>query len=214
MTVTTWEGTEGNAGESHRLRRHPIARARQAEHQAVTMLTPFAWGACGLALPTYPGMRVMMGFRQGAGTEPFVLGSTWGAGPRMQPQAGDWWLCLPRGAATADLAPGDRGDHEPGPDAPATHDLIDAAGNRVIQVGKLTLRIGPDDNAKAGTRPTAESAAFAIRHADGKAEVTVDQNGVITLKGERIRLDAGSNGTVEINARDVNISVGNRVNVT
>ncbi|MFT8245003.1 hypothetical protein [Roseomonas sp. BN140053] len=214
MTLTAWEGTSGFAGESHTLRRHPPARARASEHRAVTTLTPFAWGACGLALPRYPGMRVMLGFRNGLATEPYEFGATWGPGARMTPQAGDWWLCLPRNAPAAALPPTDTADHEPGPDTPATHDLIDAAGNRVIQVGKLTLRIGPDADAKAGTRPASESAAFSLRHADGKAEITMDANGAITIRGERISLDAGSNGTVSINARDVDVSVANRMNVT
>jgi hypothetical protein len=142
------------------------------------------------------------------------MGATWGPGARMQPQPGDWWLCLPRGASTAALGPGDRAEHTPGPDQAAVHDLTDAAGNRVIQVDKLTLRIGPDSNAKAGTRPTHGSTAFTLCHADGKAEITMDQNGVITLRGESINIDAGNNGTVAIKARDVNINVQNRVNVT
>ncbi len=214
MTLTTWEGTAGNPAENQALRRHPIARARAAEQRGVAVLTPFAWGACGLAMPRYPGMRVMLGYRNGSATECFEIGATWGPGARMQPQPGDWWLCLPRGASTAALAPGDRADHTPGPDQAAVHDLTDAAGARVIQVDKLTLRIGADSNAKAGTRPAHGNKAFTLSHADGKAEITMDQNGVITLKGERINIDAGSNGTVAITAKDVNINVQNRVNVT
>lgn len=214
QTVTVWEGTMGNAGEANTMRRHAIARNRPVERRAVASLTPFAWGACGLALPRYPGMRVAIGFRNGNPADPFEMGATWGPGTRMEPQPGDWWLCLPRNASTAALAPSDTQNHEPGTETPATHDLTDAAGNRVIQVGKLTLRIGPDENAKAGTRPEVATAAFCLRHADGQAEITMDQNGVIIIKGKAITLDAGATGTVEIKAKDVNIVVQQRVSVT
>ncbi|WP_207537833.1 hypothetical protein [Sabulicella rubraurantiaca] len=215
MTLKTWEGTTGNAGESNTLRRHPIARGdRAVQREAVASLSPFAWGACGLALPRYPGMRVMLGYRNGNHADPFEMGATWGPGQRMNPRPGDWWLCLPRDASTSALENGDMQGHEPGPDAKATHDLIDAAGNRVIQVGKLTLRIGQDDNAKAGTRPTSHGAAFAICHSDTKAVISMDQDGVITITGKNITLDAGTDGKVSIKAKDVDISVQNRVSVT
>ena len=104
-------------------------------------MTPFAWGRCGLVLPRYPGTRVALLHRAG---RPRTRSTSARCGSRARAadaKPGDWWLILPAGSAAAGraaLAPDSSPEHA----GAATNDLIDADGNRVIEVGELTVRVG------------------------------------------------------------------------
>jgi hypothetical protein len=83
--------------------------------------------------------------------------------------------------------------------------LIDADGNRVIEVGALSVRVGKSNLTKAGSRPDAPGEdSITIEHR-GRKVLTVDKNGNITL-------DAGSNN-ITLKAANVNIEVSGAVNV-
>lgn len=210
QTVTFWEGVDGAPGQANAGRRLPIRRTEPWERRGAATVTPFAWGACGLAVPRYPGMRVVVGYRGGRAEDPFDLGATWGPGERMQAQPGDWWLKLPVDQPTADLT--DAQEHVP--TGKATNDLTDAAGTRVIEVGRLTIRVGTPLKDVAA-RPQANTQhTVSIEHTDGKASISIDQNGVITLKGTTINIDAGSDGTVSINAKSVAVTVAQQMTVS
>jgi hypothetical protein len=213
QTVTLWEGTAGTAGQANAARRDPIARATPAERRAVATVTPFAWGQTGLVVPRYPGMRVAVAYRNGRPEDPMEMGALWGDTQRMQAQLGDWWLCLPVDEPTKALDNADTSAHLPS--GKTTHDLIDAAGTRVIQVGRLTIKVGKDQLPTVGTRPTEVTGpAVTIEHADGKAGITIDQGGKITLHGSDIQIDAGSDGKVSITAKTVDVSVGDKMKVS
>lgn len=208
QTVTVWEGTGAAGVHAHQSRRLPINRDLPYERRGCGTVTPFAWGQCGLAVPRYPGMRVMVGFVNGAAKDPIDLGATWGPDQRMESQPGDWWLKLPVDQSTEALS--DTADHLPS--GQVVNDLTDKDGTRVIEVGKLTIRVGemPDIGARPEHRVPA---AVSIEHTDGKARITLDQDGAITIAGATISIDAGRDGTVSITAKDVNVSVANRMSV-
>ena len=134
----------------------------------VPYATPFAWGRCGLVLPRYPGTRVAAAFRNGDADDPIDVGALWESGQGPESEPGDWWLILP-----GDVPRRRRGQHAGRRAAPpehtgkATNDLIDADGNRVIEVGGLTVRVGRTP-AAAGQRPAAATSRLSpIEHADG-----------------------------------------------
>lgn len=209
QTVTVWEGTGPDTGQANPSRRLPVERAHPIERRGVATVTPFAWGACGLAVPRYPGMRVVLNYGRGRAADPLDFGALWGPGERMQAEPGDWWLKLPVDQPTAALA--DTADHLPS--GKVVNDLTDAAGVRVIEVGKLTIRVGTPLG-DVGDRPKHTAAqAVSIEHADGKASITIDQDGAITLTGKTITIDA-PDGTVSINAKDVNVSVSHQMQVS
>jgi hypothetical protein len=213
QTVTLWEGTQGAAGQANSARRDPISRASPSERRGVATVSPFAWGQTGLVVPRYPGMRVAIAYRNGRPEDPLEIGAFWGEDARMQAQPGDWWLCLPVDAPTAALEATDTSAHLPS--GKTVHDLTDAAGTRVIQVGRLTIRVGKDQLPDAGKRPEeAPGPAVTIEHADGKAGITIDAEGKITLHGKNISIDAGSDGTVSISANAVNVSVTDKMSVS
>jgi hypothetical protein len=213
QTVTLWEGTVAGNGDANAARRLAIRRSQPIERRGVATVTPFAWGQCGLIVPRYPGMRVAITYRNGKPEDPIEIGALWGDGARMkQTKPGDWWLCLPVDAPTAALGNSDTAAHEPS--GQTTHDLIDAGGTRVIQTGKLTIRVGKPQLPKVGDRPAASAAAVSIEHADGKASISIDADGAISIKGTNIAIDAGSSGSVTINAKTVDVTVSEKMTVS
>ena len=101
------------------------------------------------------------------------------------------------------------------PSGKATNDLIDADGSRVIEVGRLTVRVSPTTLSAPGTRPTPP--------ADSKQHVTIEhENGsrlVISENGD-IRIDAKGNltltatKTVTIDADAVKVTVKKTMDVS
>lgn len=208
QTVTVWEGTGEGTAQPNPSRRLPIRRTDPAERRGVATITPFAWGACGLSVPRYPGMRVMLGYGGGRPQDPVDLGALWGPGARMDAEPGDWFLKLPVDQPTAAIT--DTQDHLPS--GKAVNDLTTAAGVRVIEVGKLTIRVGtplPDLTARPAHKA---SETVSIEHADGKASITIDQDGKITLTGNTIALKAAG-GTISLEAKTVAVSVSENMTV-
>lgn len=200
LTSVVLEGlappTDGNsAGASRRL---DLDRGSPLTRQQVPYLSPFALGPFGLVVPRLPGMRVLMAYRGGNPNDPVDLGSFRAAADQVpaDAQSGDWWLILPALGAMGD-APGES-DPVPAPGTAATDDLIDNEGNRVIEVGSLTVRVGPGALNNAGTRPEMSTKnGVTIEHADGGSKITMAQDGSITITAKgKLTLDAA---TVEVN---------------
>ena len=214
QTETVWEGAAGGDGRANGARRLPIRRDPPSPLNGVAYLTPFAWGGCGLVLPRYPGTRVVLAFRNGQADDPVELGAIWPSGRAPLSQPGDWWLSLPVGVAT------DRRSTMPDGAVPAdhggkvAHDLVDGDGNRVIELGELTVRVGRSKLKGTGQRPAraADPDSITIEHAGGGSRIVLKQDGSITIAGSRIDLDAGG-GTINLKAATVDVQVTNAMEV-
>ncbi len=189
-------------------RRADIRRPSGAPASGVPYLTPFAWGRCGLVLPRYPGMRVALGHHQHDGADPIDFGALWQTGHLpANAQPGDWWLSLPAKAnAVKGNAPGEA---IVGPPADysdeATHDLTDAAGNRVIAVGALVVRIGTKSLPRAGERPDPPPApdSVTIEHPEAKAKIEITSDGTITISGKNLVFEAKQKITMKAAGVDI-----------
>src|SRR5262249_54484957 len=65
---------------------------------AKPVVSPFAFGGCGLVTPAYPGMRALLAHNRGLVNDALVAGYLWPQQPggTVPPnQDGDWWLALP-----------------------------------------------------------------------------------------------------------------------
>jgi hypothetical protein len=149
-------------------------------------LTPFAFGRAGLVLPWYPGTRVAVAHRHGDVDDPIVMGALWPAGDAPASEPGDWWLILPAAVPLGDRQARADGDAEE-PAAytdKSTDDLVDADGNRVIEVGELTVRVGRAALDAAGTRPQRadDHQAVTIEHADGGSKIVMEASGQIRIE--------------------------------
>ncbi|MGW0411252.1 hypothetical protein ACWDZX_08135, partial [Streptomyces collinus] len=147
-------------------------------------LTPFAYGGTGLVVPHYPGMRVVSLHYREEHQNAVVAGAVWEDGTAPKSHVGDWWLSLPTNLAGT----GDAGESAPDPsaaprpDGPASHDLINGRGNRVIQVGGLRISIGRPLMKKVGQRPDdAADGQVVIEHAAANAQISIDANGNIEI---------------------------------
>lgn len=197
QTVTLWRGLAPGDGGVNQSRRLPIQRPSDSVAEAAPYASPFAWGKCGLVLPRYPGTRVVVAHRNADRGEPIDIGALWESGQAPESHPGDWWLILPT-EVPADQRRSLADDAAPqAPTGKATNDLIDADGNRVMEVGSFTLRFVTDKLAKAGTRPSAaEPDAVTLEHAEGKSRIVMKKDGSIEIKGEKITLDAGGGDIV------------------
>lgn len=215
QTVSVRRGLAPSDGRPWQARRLPVKPDAKAVLAGVPYVTPFAWGKCGLVLPRYPGTRVVLGHHRGEQDDPIDMGALWesGHGPD-DAQAGDWWLHLPAEVPSGKretLAPDEQAQE---PTGKATSDLIDADGNRIIEVGTLIVRIGHSKLKEVGKRPEPPEDAeneVAIEHASG-SRIVIKQNGdiVIDSKGE-LHLSAASTLTLE--AEDVDVKVTNAMDV-
>ena len=91
----------------------------------------------------------MVDTRHGDAHDPIEIGALWEHNKGPSSQGGDWWLTLPvdvQGSSPADdeAAPAHTGK--------VTHDLTDGSGDRVIEVGSFTIRVGKDKLKDAGSR--------------------------------------------------------------
>jgi hypothetical protein len=207
QTSTVLRGLAAADGKPHGARRLAVRKQKPDEVEGVSYLTPFAWGSCGLVLPRYGGMRVGLVHRGGRPEDPLDIGALWpsGAGPQNA-KAGDWWLILPVGAAGQDPPP------EP---KKAVNDLIDADGNRVIEVGELTVRVGRDDSLKApGERPARGTAdAVTIVHAKKGSSIVMKADGAIEIEAKAgLALKAANDITLE--AKNVLVKVETKMDVS
>ncbi|MGB3439802.1 MAG: hypothetical protein WBA97_13720 [Actinophytocola sp.] len=213
QTQTVREGLARPDGRPNGVRRLPVRADAPTPVAGVAYLTPFAWGGCGLVLPRYPGTRVALGFRNGVTDDPVQLGALWPSGHAPVSEPGDWWLTLPVGVATEKRAsvPDTEsvGDHT----GKVVHDLTDGDGNRVIELGELTVRVGRSSLQAKGTRPAraGDQDSVTIEHTGG-AKLVLKQDGSVEITGKKIDLDAGT-GTITMKAATVDVQVTNAMEV-
>ncbi|QVN21766.1 hypothetical protein [Burkholderia pyrrocinia] len=214
QTERVFRGLVEPDGRANQARRLDIRRDSPAPIEGVSYASPFAWGKCGLVLPRYPGMRVVLAHRNGRAEDPVEVGALWTSGHGPTSQAGDYWLILPVGvdqASRSQVADTATPAEYAGK---VTNDLIDADGNRVIEVGELTLRVGSDHLKNAGERPArpADQGSVTIEHASGQSSIVMKQDGSVIITAKNITLDAGT-GTITMKANSVDVQVQSNMNV-
>jgi hypothetical protein len=200
---------DGLAGAAQRV---PVTEAAHAELRQVPYLTPFAWGGYGMVLPRYPGTRVVLA-NVGGGPGDFVdIGALWprDSGPAARP--GDYWLALP--VAIPEREHLRDPDRQLPDDGPATHDLIDADGTRVIETARFVLRVTdgltrvpgrpvPDDGLGDGT------VLIESRSAGGgtPARIVLRDDGSVTVTGSSITFDTQGQGDIDLKANNVRVKL-------
>jgi hypothetical protein len=202
------------AGDGRRFgaARFEVDAKRHTIFDEAPYATPFAFGKFGLVLPRYPGTRVLLVHRDGDNEDPVDVGALWTRGTAPASLPGDWWLSLP-----AEVPPEERGqiaDDAPiePPAGKASNDLIDADGNRVIEVGRLRIRVGRDLLGDAGTRPEAAPTTVSIEHEKG-SKITIDEDGNITVVSAK-KLDLVAEERITIDSKaDIVLTVGGVVDV-
>jgi hypothetical protein len=212
QTEKLWRGLTGDEGRPYAAATLPFDDTEMRIFEAAPYTAPFAWGKFGLVLPRYPGMRVLVAHRLGDGDDIVEVGALWQRGQAPASKPGDYWLILPAGVAEADreLLPDDKKAKEPA--GKATNDLIDADGTRVIEVGKLTVRVGVSSLAEGGTRPTAAAGHVHIEHESG-AKIVIDHDGNITIQAaKKLDLIAGDQITLDT-PNDVIVKTGGVMDV-
>jgi hypothetical protein len=205
-------------GGPRQARLDDIDRARNDLQSNVPYLTSFAWGGFGQVLPRYPGMRVMMLNHRSRDTDPVEIGALWQT-PDAQTsrtpantQPGDWWLILPAYGDSTPPGPASGTDPvAPDPALKASHDLIAASGERVVEVNGFTIRSfdaasmnGPADRPQGATAD-ADKGGILIEQVDGGSSIRMLKDGTVeivaggdlSLTGNNIRLIARSGGTVD-----------------
>lgn len=178
--------------------------------------SPFAWGKCGLVLPRYPGTRVVVTHRDQRADDAIDIGALWESAHGPDSKAGDWWLILPVGVDDAARESIDDKAVPTEHGGKVTQDLIDADGNRVIEVGELTIRVGRDALAAAGTRPArpSETDGVRIEHTGGGSSIVMHADGRIEIRTQDkdITIDAGA-GAINLKATSVDVAVTSAMNV-
>jgi hypothetical protein len=214
QTATVWEGLQPRDENPNGSRRLPVD-PNHGVRFGLPYASPFAWGKCGLVLPRYPGMRVVLGHRQSLEEDAIDLGALWDSGEGPNSQPGDYWLSVP-----VDVAQNHRdkiGDsHTATPhQGKVTQDLIDAEGNRVIELGSLTVTVGKAKLQSAGRRPVQAKpdGSITIQHSAGGSEIVMLQDGTIRIKGKAITLDAGT-GDISLKAANVKVKVTGKMDVS
>jgi hypothetical protein len=237
-TETVWRGLVPPDGGPHGGHRLEVNSETPSPLSEVPQASPFAWGRCGLVLPRYPGTRVLLVHRNGDPDDAVDVGAVWEAGHGPDAEPGDWWLILPVALPA--------GDRESVADSAtprehtgkATDDLIDADGNRVIQVGELTIRVTRGSLGAAGERPAraAVKDSVTIEHVEGKSRIVIAGDGSvkihahanleltsekdIVIKGDKVKVESQGNlelksgQDIPIEAHDVKVSVAGTMDVS
>jgi hypothetical protein len=218
QTVRVWRGLEHGDGRPHQARRLPIRRREPSPFEGVPYLSPFAWGGCGLVLPRYPGTRTLLVNRNGKPNDLVEVGALWESGHAPESEPGDWWLILPVGVAPAARA-SIPDSEEPPPEhtGAATNDLIDADGNRTIEVGEFTVRVRqPDKLGGPGSRPDppAVRGAVTIEHAENGARITIKPDGTITIEAAADLELKAPKGDIKLDAVGVKVKVATAMEVS
>jgi hypothetical protein len=207
-----WAADVASDGRAGTAQRAPVTAAVHAELREVPYATPFAWGSFGLVLPRYPGTRVVLA-NVGTDAGDFVdVGALWprDGGPQAQP--GDYWLALPVGIAEREHLSDP--EHQLPDDGPATHDLVDGDGTRVIETSRFVLRI-TDRLTAVPNRPVAGddlgpgSVLIESRSTQGgtSARIVLKDDGSITVTGTSITFDTQGQGDIELKASNVNVTL-------
>ncbi|HET8971637.1 MAG TPA: hypothetical protein VFN19_11290 [Candidatus Nanopelagicales bacterium] len=150
------------------------------------IVSPFAFDRVGLMTPVYPGMRAVLVHNRSLTNDALVAGYLWPSNPAATPppnQAGDYWLALP-----TELDSGGK------PTGKGVHDLVDAAGYRVIHARGLHLVVGADKLGAVGQRPSPPTEdSIVIEHSSGtRIEIAADGALSITTSGKTLTLGNGS----------------------
>ena len=221
QTLHIWEGLAPPDGLANQARRLAIQRSPRSELLDVSYASPFAWGLCGLVLPRYGGTRVVLGHRNGERSDPIDIGALFESGKGPDSQPGDWWLSLPAAvASTQRQSIPDSTDPPSDYTGAVTNDLIDADGNRVVEVASLQINLGTDTLTNAGMRPTKGAQnTLAIAHSDGvtsfvlkhgeidikvgSSQITV-KDGEITISADKVTLKGS--GVQAVLESDMNVS--------
>lgn len=213
QTLTVFRGLAASDGRANQAARLAINRTNPRKRlPGVAYATPFAWGKCGLVLPRYPGTRVMMVHRNGQGNDPVEIGSLWESGHGPDSQAGDWWLILP-----VDIPESERatiaGDATPQEHTgKVSQDLIDAEGNRIIEVGELTIRVGKDSLKNAGERPDRpdDESSVTIEHTKEGSKIVMKPDGSVVITAKNIEFDAGD-GNITMKAGTLDVKTTDKI---
>jgi hypothetical protein len=209
QTQLLWRGVEDADGGGRQAARLPVARKKPSPADAVPYLSPFAWGSCGLVLPRYPGTRVMLMHRNGKAEDPVDVGALWETktGPDKA-KPGDWWLILPVGVKNPDKASGTVPAAHKGE---ITNDLIDGDGNRVIEVGTLTIRIGKKGLNKVSGFKRPEP--LTPQNENDQAHITVASDGAVTIHAAKNLTLKAPNGDIKLESKNVDVKVTTAMNV-
>lgn len=192
---------------SYDAARLDIDRAGGGPLSAVPVVSPFAWGKCGLVLPRYPGMRIVLEHRNGYPDDPLDVGAVWEwtKGPDTQP--GDYWLILPAAIPSDKRASVADGAVPDDPSGKVTNDLIDADGNRIIELATLTVRVGKNSlNDVSQQRPQPAGVDVSIEHKDSGSKITMDKDGNITIYAAK-NLTISADGNIDVTGKKVTFSV-------
>jgi hypothetical protein len=105
------------------------------------------------------------------------------------------------------------------PDGPATHDLTDGHGNRLVETKRFTIRV-TDKPTSSGNRPdptatAAGSVVIETKPSSGKvARIKLADDGSVTITATSITFDAGTGGDIHLNARNVTVKVAGTMDVS
>jgi hypothetical protein len=214
-TSDVWYDDRAPDGKPAAAQRVTVDPRHHGELREVPYLSPFAWGNYGIVLPRYPGTRVLL-VDGGGGPGGLVdAGAVWSrdAGPPAEP--GDFWLVLPVGVTSREQI---EGDGQPG-DGPATHDLIDGDGTRVIETKRFVIRVIDDlptstDRPDPGEDAPEGCVLIEARNTNAlkQAQILLKDDGSITLTGSSISLDAGT-GNIALKGSNVTVKVSGTMDV-
>jgi hypothetical protein len=212
QTEKLWRGLVVEDGDPYAADRLAFDDAG-APFDAAPYLSPFAWGKFGLVLPRYPGMRVLLAHRNGNSDDLVDAGALWERGTAPASNPGDYWLILPAAIPVADRQQVADNETPKVPGGKASNDLIDADGNRIIEVGQLTVRVGSACLQDAGTRPAAApGVAVSIQHTSG-SRIVIDQDGNIVIESKK-KLDLVAEDNITFDSKKkVVVNVGEIMDV-
>lgn len=215
-TSDVWYADVAPDGFPAAAQRTVVTEANHGELRQVPYVTPFGWGHYGLVLPRYPGTRVLLVDAGGGHGDLVDAGAVWPRDAGPPAAAGDWWLVLPVGIQQREHLPRGGGD---APDGPASHDLIDGDGTRVIETARFVVRVTDkltDCTARPAPGPDAPVGSVLIetKQSSGKgASIRLRDDGSVTITGTKITLDAGT-GDISINAHKVAVKVADTMDVS
>lgn len=218
QTMTLLRGFIDESGP-HQSRLDEIDRAGNDIQMNVPYATSFAWGPFGHVLPRYPGMRLLLVNNNSNANDPVDVGALWrtntdaaSAAP-TNTEPGDWWLMLPAFETGPPPAASGTEEVSPEPDTKATHDLITARGDRVIQVAGFTIRaVTGSALTPPATRPElgAGDGGILIKQEDTGAEIRINPDGSIEIISSAA-LTITTQNNVEIAAGENLILTGNNI---
>ncbi len=215
-TSTVWYADAAGDGLPAAAQRVQITQDRHGELREVPYATPFAWGHYGLAVPRYPGTRVLLATVDGEHDQVDV-GALWDRAAGGPPAlAGDWWLVLPIDPANPSDIDGSDGTAT---DGPAVHDLTDQHGHRVIETAQFVVRV-TDQGTQGGNRPDpddgVDSGSVTIENKSGgnTAQIVLKADGSITVTGTSITFDTGGRGDVTVKGSNITLDTGGQGDVS